>query len=328
MPGGPFTTLGRMETDNRTKSALVFPGMGPSPFAEVGKFMLVNPFARKLVAEADDTLGRSLFDGFREAEGDYSVAAQLAFFVNCLALAAWAEHEFGVEPSYVTGPSFGGKATAVRSGALSFADGVRLTERFAHTLDAFFAEEYPEEVATQSFARTPRAVLDEILAELTARDEWHDVTCVVDEDFAMVTLRASRLEWLQQRLRAAGGLPLYVMRPPMHSAAFAGLRRRAAVEVMDGLEFRDPTLAVVSDQDGTVLTTGEEVRDLLLDCCVRAVAWPTALGSLHDRGVGTLYVAGQDALFGRVGAASKNFRVVSANPRLALRPKRRRPLAA
>jgi [acyl-carrier-protein] S-malonyltransferase len=311
-----------MKNDNRTKSALVFPGMGPSPFAEVGKFMLVNPFARELVAEADDTLGYSLFDRFREAEGDYSVHAQIAFFVNCLALARWSEAEFGADPAFVTGPSFGGKATAVRCGSLSFADGVRLTERFAQVLDAFFAEEYTEEVATQSFARTSPAALEEILAELTEQDEWHDVTCVVDEDFRMLTLRVSRLEWLQQRLRAAGGLPLYVMRPPMHSTAFGALRARAAVEVMDGLRFADPTLAVVSDQDGTVLSTGQEIRDLLLDCCVRAVDWPTALGALRDRGVGTLYVAGQDSLFGRVGAATKNFKVVGANPRLALRPRR------
>ncbi|MGW7256836.1 ACP S-malonyltransferase [Streptomyces sp. NPDC054834] len=316
-----------METEHRTKTALVFPGMGPAPFAEVGKFMLVNPFARKLVAEADDALGHSLFRVFREAEGDYSVPAQVAFFVNCLALAQWAEAEFGLDPSYVIGPSFGGKATAVRSGALSFADGVRLTERFAHCLDAFFAEEYPEEVATQSFARTPRDRLDEILAELDADGEWYDITCTVDEDFRMLTLRASRLEWLQQRLRTAGGMPLYVMRPPMHSARFAGLRERAAVEVMAGLEFRDPVLPVVSDQDGSVLTGGDEVRDLLLDCCVRAVEWPTALDSLRGKGVGTLLVAGQDALFGRVAVAAKNFKVVPANPRLALRP-RRRPAAA
>ena len=311
-----------MEIEHRTESALVFPGMGPAPFAEVGKFMLVNPFARKLLAEADDTLGHSLFDRFRQAEGDYSVPAQIAFFVNCLALADWAETEFGLRPGYVTGPSFGGKATAVRCGALSFADGVRLTERFAHCLDAFFADDYPEQVATQSFARTPKDRLDEILAELADQDEWYDITCVLDDDFRMLTLRAARVEWLQERLRAAGGMPLYVMKPPMHSPAFAALRARAATEVMAGLEFRDPALAVVSDQDGSLLTTGDDIKNLLLDCCVRAVEWPTALDSLRARGVGTLLVAGQDALFGRVGAATRNFKVVSATPRLALRPRR------
>ncbi|UUY52504.1 ACP S-malonyltransferase (plasmid) [Streptomyces yangpuensis] len=316
-----------METENRTGSALVFPGMGPAPFTEVARFMLVNSFARELQAEADDVLGYSLFDRFSSAEGDYSEHAQLAFFLNCLALARWSEAELGARPDYVTGPSFGGKATAVHSGALSVADGIRLTARFARVLDSFFGEEYPEQVATQSFARTPRAVLEEILAELTEQGEWHEITCVVDDDFHMLTLRTSRLEWLQQRLRAAGGLPLYVMEPPMHAPAFDGLRRKAEAEVMAGLEFRDPHIPVVSDHDGTVLTSGEQVRNLLLDGCVRRVNWPGTLAALRGHGVGTLHVAGQDALFGRVAVAAKNFTVVPANPRLATRP-RRRPVPA
>lgn len=312
-----------METDNRTGTALVFPGMGPSPFSEVAKFMLVNPFARELFAEADEVLGYSLFDRFDEAEGDYSEYAQIAFMVNCLALARWAEAEFGVEALYCTGPSFGGKATAVRSGALSFADGVRFTSRFARCLDAFFAEEYPERVATLSFARTGRAVLDEVLAELNERGEWHDVTCVVDDDFAMVTLRKSEIEWLGQRLRAGGGMPLYVMEPPMHSPAFDGLRRRAEAEVMAGLEFRDPVVPVVADHDGALLTTGDQVRTMLLDGCVRPVDWPATLASLRDKGVGRLCVAGQDALFSRVPVAARNFEIVKADPRRAMRPRRR-----
>ena len=312
-----------METDNRTGSAMVFPGMGPSPFSEVAKFMLVNPFARELFAEADDVLGYSLFDRFADAEGDYSEYAQITFMVNCLALARWAQDEFGVEPLFCAGPSFGGKATAVHSGALSFADGVRFTSRFARCLEAFFAEEYTEEVATLSFARTPRAELDVILAELTGQGEWHEITCVVDEDFFMLTLRKSRIEWLRQRLRAAGGLPLYMMEPPMHSAAFGGLRRRAETEVMAGLEFHDPLIPVVADQDGALLTTGEGVRTMLLDGCVRPVDWPRTLGSLRGRGVGRICVAGQDALFGRVPVAVKNFEILKAGPRLALRPRRR-----
>lgn len=57
-----------MEATDRTGSALVFPGMGPVPFAEVAKFMLVNPFARTLFAEADEVLGYSLFERFKQAE--------------------------------------------------------------------------------------------------------------------------------------------------------------------------------------------------------------------------------------------------------------------
>jgi [acyl-carrier-protein] S-malonyltransferase len=88
-------------------TALVFPGMGPASFADVGRFMVANRYARELVEIADDTLGYSLVDAFRQAEGDYSEAAQVAFFVNCLASAYWARDHLGVEPGLITGASFG-----------------------------------------------------------------------------------------------------------------------------------------------------------------------------------------------------------------------------
>ncbi|MCX5414077.1 ACP S-malonyltransferase [Streptomyces sp. NBC_00059] len=311
-----------MDKETRTGHAVVFPGMGPTRFEDVARFMVINPQARKLVAAADERLGYSLIDRYRDTEGDYSEYAQIAFLVNSLALAQWAEATLGCEPTVCVGPSFGNKAAAVHSGALDFADGVTMTARFARVLDDYFATEHREAV-TLSFARTPPETLRTVRDELDAMGEWHDITCQVDDDFAMLTLSRSRLEWLQLRLRALGGLPLYVMHPPMHSPAFDGLRRRIEDEALAGLEFSDPRLPVISDHDGKLLTTGAEVRELVLDGCVRAVHWPDALTALRDRGVGRLFIAGQDALFGRVSVATRNFEVTAVDPRLALRPQRR-----
>jgi len=82
-----------MLTEFTASEAVVFPGMGPSRFADVGKFMVINPYARRLVAKADERLGYSLVDAFRDTEGDYSRHAQVSFLVNCVALAQWAEGE-------------------------------------------------------------------------------------------------------------------------------------------------------------------------------------------------------------------------------------------
>lgn len=311
-----------METEKT--AAVAFPGMGPTEFADVAKFMLVNPFARELVALADETLGYSLVDRFRDADGDYSEHAQVAFLVNSLALAHWAKATLDVEPSVCLGPSFGNKPAAVFSGALSAEDGIRLTAEFARCLDAYFSEAHTD-LVTQSFARVPADRLAELCAELDERGEWYDLTCTVDHDFHMLTLAEGQTEWLQSRLRKLGGLPLYIMRPPMHSPAFEGLRRKAAAEVVDGLTFSEPHTPVVSDHDGALLTTGRAVRNLLLDGCVQRVDWPVALATLMERNVGTLYITGQDALFGRVGVARKNFEVIAVEPRLAMRPRRRGP---
>jgi [acyl-carrier-protein] S-malonyltransferase len=226
--------------------------MGPTRFADVAKFMLINPYARKLLATADKRLGYSLIDRYRETEGEYSEHAQMAFFLNSVALAQWAEATLGARPTLCTGPSFGNKAAAVGSGSLSFEDGVLMTARFSRVVAAYFAEEHRDAV-TLSFARTPQDRLRTVLDELDADGEWHDVTCRVDADFAMLTLGRDRLEWLRKRIRRLGGLPLHVMDVPFHSPAFAELRDRLEAEALDGLHFSAPRVPVVSDHDGKLL---------------------------------------------------------------------------
>ncbi|WP_447002574.1 ACP S-malonyltransferase [Saccharothrix isguenensis] len=305
------------------RGAFVFPGMGPTRFADVGKFMVAHPVARELVAIADERLGYSLVDRYAEADGDYSRHAQIAFLVNCLALARWAEQHLDAHPDYCAGPSFGGKAAAAFSGALSVSDAVWVTAEMARCLDEYFAVEHRDAV-TQSFVRTPPERIADITGELDAAGEWYELSCRVDEDFAMLTLSERRVEWLAGRLRATGGLPLYVMRPPMHCVAFTGLARKVEDEVLSRLTFADPKIPVVADQDGALLTTGAQVRAMLLDGCTTPVDWPSVVGTLKASGVGTVHVCGQDALFGRVGVTTSNFTVVPVDPRTAMMPRRRR----
>jgi hypothetical protein len=45
------------DNSSHTGTAMAFPGMGPTRFSNVGKFMLINPFARKLLAATNERLG-------------------------------------------------------------------------------------------------------------------------------------------------------------------------------------------------------------------------------------------------------------------------------
>jgi [acyl-carrier-protein] S-malonyltransferase len=310
-----------MDEVGHAGTAIVFPGMGPGRFADVAKFMLINRYARKLVAVADECLGYSLMDRFREGEGDYSEYAQVAFFVNCLALAEWARGELGIRPDACTGPSFGGKPASVFAGSLSVEDGVRMTARLARCTEEYFAAEH-RDVVTHSFVRVGAEQVREMLDELAGRGGWYDISCYLDDDFFMVSLRQKDLEWLEGAVRRLGGLSLYTMRPPMHSAAFAGLRRKAGDEILSRLDFADPRLPIVADQDGTVLHDGAGVRGMLLDSFDRPLRWPDVVASLRRLGVGTVCVAGSDSLFGRVRSTTNSFEVVAVNPRLALEPRR------
>jgi [acyl-carrier-protein] S-malonyltransferase len=309
-----------VEKDARQATALVFPGMGPVGFADVARFMMLNPVARQYVAASDAVLGYSLTDEFEAAEGDYSEAAQVAFLVNCLALAEWAEQTMQVTPQVCAGVSFGGKAAAVHSGALEFGQAVLLTAELARYEHAYFAREH-RDLVTHSFTRTPGERLTEILGELVGRGGRHDLSCHIDDDFYMVTLREKDIDWFVKRVRAAGGMNLYTMRPPMHSPALAGLRDGIEAELFGGLRFGDPRIPVVADQDGGVLSTGAEVRRMLLAGYVETVRWPKVVDTMVSLGVGVVHVCGPDSLFGRVRRTTEAFSVVAFDPARALRPR-------
>nr|WSY54842.1 ACP S-malonyltransferase [Streptomyces sp. NBC_00886] len=307
----------------RPDTAALFPGMNPVRHADVARFMVVNPVARRLLAEADRRLGHSVLDGLESAEGDYSAPAQVAFMVSCVALAEWARTELGVEPTAAVGPSFGAKPLAAFCGSLPFEDAVWMTAELARCTDEFFATEC-QDVVTHSFVRITAAQLVEIQAELDTAGHWSDLACQLDSSMFMLSLREQQLEWLDKKIRSLGGLSLYTMRPPLHSASFAGLRRIAEDQVLGGLDFADPALPVVADQDGSVLRTGDELRTLLLDGIVRPVRWPTAVETLRGLGIGRVCVCGPDSLFGRVACTKDTFEVLPVDPRLALRPPRSR----
>lgn len=311
-----------MTTILPAESAIVFPGISAVPFDQVSKFMVINPMARRLTAEAESILEYPLVQRHREADGDFSEYARESFLITCLALAEWAAETMDLAPAAVVGPSFGGTPAAVHSGSLTFADAVRLTARWSHRVEAYFAEQHGD-VVTQSFARVDGETLALIRAELAELDEWSEIACHVDERFYMLSVRERRLDWLLQRLRSVGGLPLFTMRPPMHSALFGRLRDDIERGVLADLTFTDPKIPVVSDHDGGILTSGAEVREMVLDGIVRAVRWPTALRTLGAMGVRTLYISGPDSLWGRVPCAYDTFEVTQLRPELAMRPRRR-----
>lgn len=309
------------------ETAIVFPGMGPTNFSDVAKFLLVNPVARRLVATADGVLGYSIFERYRDTEGDYSEYAQVAFLVTCVALAQWVQESGEVRPQVCAGPSFGGKAAAVQSGALAFPDAVWMTAELARCEQEYF-DHRNDDVVTHSFTRLPAERLQDVLGELAQRGEWFEVSCYVDDDFHMVSLRDGAVPWFERRLRSLGGFPLYAMRPPMHCAAFGDLREIAERAVFGSLTFSDPQIPVIADQDGAVLETAAGVRTMLLDGFVRPVRWPRVVATMLELGVRTVYVAGQDSIFGRVGCTTRNFDVVAVNPRTAMRPRPRERAAA
>ncbi|GCB44642.1 ACP S-malonyltransferase [Streptomyces sp. NL15-2K] len=299
-------------------AAIVFPALSPVRRTELGTFLMIHPFARRRLAEANDALGYHLADALADAPpDDYAEPVQIAVLVACLALAEWAEQRLGAAPKYVVGPSFGERAALAYTGALPFADTVRLVDEIARVERRYFATEH-RDVVTHSFVRVPAERLDALLAGL----EWHDISGRLDADFHMVTLREAELDGFKAAISEAGGYSLYTMRPPAHAPAFIGIRAQME-QVYAGYALSAPRLPIVSYQDGAVLTDPQELRAGLLDGFVRPIRWADTVRSLRELGVDRLWVTGPDTMFSRLRTTTENFDIELCDlRRILLRPRR------
>lgn len=291
-------------------SAVVFPGISLSNHAAVGRFMARDPLVARRLAEVRRVLGYQLLERFAEAGREYGETSQLAFFVNCLALADRAEAHMGMRADFCSGPSFGQLAAACYTGALPFSEGIALVSRIARCEEAYFAEHH-RDLVTHFFFRTPEEGLHAILRKMEHRGEWYDMSSYLGDGFFGITLSSDLVEDFGARVRAVGGVPLYSLFPAVHCSAFGGLRERVA-RILDRTPIEPPRIPLVSDQDGGMITTADGVRALITDGYVRPVKWRSAVDALAGAGVGKVWVPGPASVFDRL--ARTRFDVVSVPP--------------
>ncbi|KOV85279.1 hypothetical protein ADL03_13995 [Nocardia sp. NRRL S-836] len=295
--------------------------MGPSKFSDVGRFMTVSPFARRRLAEADAALGRSLLDDLRSGPDEYSAAQQIAFLVNSVAMADWMERTLGLRPELCVGSSFGERAAVAYSGAMPFAEVVRLTAELARCELDYFEREH-RDLVSQLVVRTPQEQLDDVLTTMARAGEWHEVSGYFDHGVHLVTMHEEHLAAFKQRISERGGYSLTTMRPAAHAPVLAPLRARMREEVFARFSFTATAIPIISDQNGALVGEGADVGALLDASTVTPVHW----GHIHDRLVNEritkICVAGPDFLIHRLELLRKNFEVVTAAPKDALKSRR------
>lgn len=71
--------------------ALFFPGLIPTGFDAISAFVTTNEHARRRFAEADEILGYSLAEAYREASIYELEVFEAGFMALTLALADWAQ---------------------------------------------------------------------------------------------------------------------------------------------------------------------------------------------------------------------------------------------
>jgi [acyl-carrier-protein] S-malonyltransferase len=271
--------------------AFTFPGQG-SQRPGMGQ-----PWARErswsLVTDASDVVGRDLGRLLLEADAAelrHTRNAQLTTFVLSL-VALDAVDRLGVGPAAAAGHSLGEYTALTATGALSFADGVRLVAARGEAMQA----------AAEANPGTMAAVLgldDEatgVACEQTDGDVW-----VANFNAPGQTVIAGSAEGVAAAAVIAKDLGAKKVMPlpvggAFHTPFMAGARDELRQAITEA-RFRDAAVPVVANIDARPHRQADDWAGLLLSQLVGAVRWHQSVERLADNGITALVELGPGAV--------------------------------
>lgn len=267
-----------------SKTIFVFPGQG-AQYVGMGK-ALSESFdpAKQLLEKADDTLGFSISKVmFEGPEEDLKITAntQPALFVSSMMVLEVLKSE-GVDFDFVAGHSLGEYSAICAAGGFSFEDGLKLV-RLRGSLMAKAGQEHPGSMAAII------GVADDKIQELC--DAVKNVGIVVPANFncpgqIVVSGEVDAVKALVDNCGAAGvkAVPLAVsgaFHSPLMQSAQAGL-----ADAIANTKFNDLQKPLIANVTAQTVTSGAEIKDLLVRQLVSPVRWNQSMAyAIKELGV-------------------------------------------
>lgn len=295
--------------------AVVFPGLAPSDYESVKAFVETSPYARQRYDEASEILGFNLQDAFAQADEDQWEVYQCAFLANSVALADWAENNQGMKPSLCVGASFGGVAAAVYTQCLTFREALLLTRESTLEEKQYFST-LEESIGTHFFYRVSFEKVQEMVQDFCAQDRWVEISAYLSDQIHAVCATFDTIEHLKKKIREEKGISLHTMKRPIHCSKLNALKERIRQKVYNRFLFEPLALPFVSDVDGALVKTPNEMKTALLDGYDYPVQWPKTIETLKHQQVKKAFVVGPQNLFGPL--TKEHFEVSIVSPDMAL----------
>lgn len=276
-----------------SKIAFVFPGQGSQTVGMCKAFYDAYPVVKQIFEEADDALGFSIskmcFEG-PEDQLRLTFNTQPAILTASTACAAVLK-ENGLKCDVAAGHSLGEYSALVNCGALKFADAVRIVNKRGQ----FMQEAVP--VGEGSMAAVLGLESDKIV-EICRNVEAECAEAVQAVNFncpgqVVIAGAVNAVNKAIEALKAAGAKRaiLLPVSAPFHSTLMQPASERLA-EVLAPIEIKDITVPVVANVTAQEVTSGAEIKELLVKQAAMPVLWETSVRNMVAGGVDTFVEVG------------------------------------
>lgn len=298
-------------------TAFVFPGQGSQSVGMLASFA-DESVVKETFAEARDALGYDLWALCQNGpETDLNVTwrTQPALLAASVALyRLWLSRD-GAVPAFMAGHSLGEYSALVCSGALAFADGIKLVE----ARGKFMQEAVPEGQGKMA------AILGLEDADIQAAcDESAQGEVVAPVNFnspgqVVIAGNAAAVERAMEACKAKGAkraLPLNVS-APSHCALMKPAAERLAT-LLQQITFNVPAVPVANNVDVAIETDPARIREALVRQLYCPVRWTESVQALAAKGVTRLIECGSGAvLAGLAKRINKELTAVSVQDKTA-----------
>lgn len=288
------------------KIAFIFPGQG-SQYVGMGQELYsAYPEVQTVFQEADRILGRSIsglcFQGPEEVLKD-TRNAQPAILTTSIAILKVLHNE-GVSPDFLAGHSLGEYSALVASGAIPFADGLKLVASRSRLM----AEADPGQNGTMAaILGLDRQTLTELLKEASTEGQVEAANFNCPGQI-VVSGSKNGMAKLQGLVTGKGGkvIPL-VVSGPFHSSF---MKKAADVfkTELEGIEWKNPSPEVVANVSARPVTR-EQLAESLYRQIFSAVLWEDTLNYLAGQGVNVFIEIGPGKVLS--GLVKKTLKEVS-----------------
>ena len=265
------------------KIAFVFPGQGSQKVGMGRVWADASPEAQSAFEEADEALGfplsRLCWEG-PEEDLNLTANTQPALVTVSIAihraLGALAPE---LEPVAVAGHSLGEYSALVASGALGFADALRLVRRRGELMQ----EAVPVGVGAMAAIIGMDA---EAISQIAADAAQGEVCAVANYNGPAQTVIAGHKAAVDRAValakeRGARKATLLAVSAPFHSPLMRPAREGMA-PLLAATEFRDPKVPVVTNVDAAPVQSGDAARDALVRQIDSPVRWVESVLAMED----------------------------------------------